>query len=377
MGKWLSIAAVLLAAIALVLSVAVPGPAGVSGGVGPAGAIGPQGPQGDVGAQGPVGADGTDGVNGLNCWDLNGNGVGDPLEDRNGDLVVNVLDCTGLQGPAGPQGAAGPQGPVGPTGPQGPQGATGPQGPAGPQGPQGPQGATGPQGPAGPQGATGPQGPVGPTGPQGPAGANGINCWDLNQNGVPDPAEDRNGDMVVDVLDCQGATGPQGPAGPQGPQGPQGSTGAQGPAGPQGPQGPAGPQGPSGVVASGWAQGLGNNPTPTLAFLAPPVTIAVGTGERAFVVADKAFGSTVPGGGVGLNLYICYQASGAMVPTAFGSGIFGLTVVQNQRAIFGMSAVLSVLAPDTYQLGLCGLDNGAGSWNNNEYGYTSALVFRT
>ncbi len=35
-------------------------------------------------------------------------------------------------------------------------------------------------------------------------------------NGVPDPAEDRNGDMVVDVLDCQGAQGPQGPQGPPG-----------------------------------------------------------------------------------------------------------------------------------------------------------------
>ncbi|MFQ6128570.1 MAG: hypothetical protein ACE5QW_06680, partial [Thermoplasmata archaeon] len=39
-----------------------------------------------------------------------------------------------------------------------------------------------------------------------------IACWDLNQNGVPDlPAEDLNGDGIVDVNDC---TGPQGPAGP-------------------------------------------------------------------------------------------------------------------------------------------------------------------
>jgi len=57
-------------------------------------------------------------------------------------------------------------------------------------------------GPAGADGATG------PTGPQGPAGADGIDCWDLNQNGVPDVAtEDRNGDTVVDVLDCAGPPG--------------------------------------------------------------------------------------------------------------------------------------------------------------------------
>ncbi len=197
-SKALSIVAVLLAAIAMVLSLATPGPAGVGGATGPTGAQGPQGLQGlagDPGAQGPAGADG------ISCWDLNGNGAGDPAtEDLNGDLVVNVLDCRGAQGPQGPLGPQGDPGPIGPqglTGPQGPQGNTGPQGPAGPMGPTGPQGATGPQG---------------PVGPQGPGGANGIHCWDLNQNGVPDfPAEDRNGDMVVDVLDCQGPSGPAGP----------------------------------------------------------------------------------------------------------------------------------------------------------------------
>jgi hypothetical protein len=40
----------------------------------------------------------------------------------------------------------------------------------------------------------------------------GFHCWDLNQNGVPDfPAEDRNNDSVIDVLDCQGPSGPAGP----------------------------------------------------------------------------------------------------------------------------------------------------------------------
>src|SRR3990170_2387431 len=60
-GKALGIVAVLLAAIALVLSMALPGPAGVpgvTGSAGPAGPDGPQGLQGEIGLQGPAGTDG-------------------------------------------------------------------------------------------------------------------------------------------------------------------------------------------------------------------------------------------------------------------------------------------------------------------------------
>jgi len=58
--------------------------------------------EGDDGAPGADGADGVDGVNGVDgasgvaCWDLNGNGVGDPEEDLNGDGVVDVLDCNAI-----------------------------------------------------------------------------------------------------------------------------------------------------------------------------------------------------------------------------------------------------------------------------------------
>ena len=63
--------------------------------------------EGDDGAPGADGADGVDGVNGVDgvdgasgvaCWDLNGNGVGDPEEDLNGDGVVDVLDCNAIAG---------------------------------------------------------------------------------------------------------------------------------------------------------------------------------------------------------------------------------------------------------------------------------------
>ncbi len=186
--------AVIALALALVGMVAFPGPTGPEGSEGPTGDIGAQGPIGPQGASGTNGANGTDGDDGTNCWDLNGNGVEDPTEDLNGDLVVDVLDCTGLQGPQGEQG------------PSGPQGA---QGDPGPQGPQGIQGDPGSQGP---QGDTGPQGPPGADGANGSDGADGIACWDLNGNGVGDiPAEDVNGDMVVDVNDCTGLQGPPGP----------------------------------------------------------------------------------------------------------------------------------------------------------------------
>jgi len=52
--------------------------------------------EGDDGAAGSSGTDGTDGAAGLNCWDLNGNGIADPDEDLNGDGVVDVLDCNAL-----------------------------------------------------------------------------------------------------------------------------------------------------------------------------------------------------------------------------------------------------------------------------------------
>lgn len=43
----------------------------------------------------------------------------------------------------------------------------------------------------------------GSRGPQGEQGQAGINCWDLNEDGVDDPNEDRNKDGIWNVLDCQ------------------------------------------------------------------------------------------------------------------------------------------------------------------------------
>jgi type VI protein secretion system component Hcp len=65
-----------------------------------------------VGAPGPSG--GEPGDDGLNCWDLNGNGIGDLEEDTNGDEFFDAADCVGPQGDTGLQGPPGAAGPAGP-----------------------------------------------------------------------------------------------------------------------------------------------------------------------------------------------------------------------------------------------------------------------
>jgi hypothetical protein len=222
---------------------------------------------------------------------------------------------SGTPGPAGPQGVAGP---AGPTGPQGPAGATGPIG------------ATGP---AGPQGIAGPQGPAGATGPQGPAGPQGV----------------------------AGATGPQGPAGPAG------ATGATG---------AAGPAGPSGVVASYFSSGYGADPTSTIAFIGPTVTVAVAAGQKVMVIANKGLGATTTAA-TGLSLYIGYAASAT--PTTVitvGGGILNLTCPANTRLLENMNGIITGLSAGTYVVGIAGSSSAATTWNNNEWGYISALVFQ-
>lgn len=76
---WVTLAAALLLGVGI---------AGCEGDDGQDGATGPAGPAGATGATGATGA------NGLNCWDLNGNGVGDlATEDINKDGKVDVNDC--------------------------------------------------------------------------------------------------------------------------------------------------------------------------------------------------------------------------------------------------------------------------------------------
>ncbi len=149
-------------------------------------------------AQGQPGAPGADGIN---CWDLNGNGQNDPEEDINGDGEFNALDC---QGPPGEDGQAG----------QGQPGADGADGlncwdldGDGVQDPAEDVNGDGVWDALDCQGADGRDGIDGQDGADGADGEDGLNCWDLDGDGVQDPAEDVNGDGVWDALDCRGADG--------------------------------------------------------------------------------------------------------------------------------------------------------------------------
>ncbi len=67
---------------------------GLAGCEGDDGSDGAAGAAGTAGSTGPTGSDGSAGTDGLACWDVNGNGVGDVAdEDINGDGVVDVSDC--------------------------------------------------------------------------------------------------------------------------------------------------------------------------------------------------------------------------------------------------------------------------------------------
>jgi hypothetical protein len=113
--------------------------------------------------------------------------------------------------------------------------------------------------------------------------------------------------------------------------------------------------------------------TATLGFSPPPAQVSVASGQQVQVTASAALGST--GGGSGMNLWICYATTSAPTSlTQVGGGSLGLTVAAGQRQLFSLSAVISGLATDTYLVGLCGSGTG---FNNNEWGYTSALVFQT
>lgn len=198
-------------------------------------------------------------------------------------------------------------------------------------------------------------GTPGPIGPQGPQGIQGI------------PGND-------------GATGPQGPQGPQGLTGATGATGATGPQGPTGATGATGavgPQGPQGIVTTVFASAFGGNGggvITTLDFIGATVNVTITSStQKILVMSSKALGSTIAGGASGLNIYIGYKL-GAGAVTSVGGGIFGLQVPQNSRYTFNISGIITGLAPGTYTVGMVGIASVPANWNNNEYGYVTAVL---
>jgi hypothetical protein len=203
---------------------------------------------------------------------------------------------------------------------------------------------------------SGTAGPIGPVGPQGPAGPQGI----AGNDGAMGP---------------QGPPGLTGATGLQGAQGPVGATGAAGATGATGATGPAGPQG---VVTALYTSAFGGNSggvITTTDFIGATVQITVtSSSQKVLVIADKALGSTVAGGASGLNIYIGYKLSTGTSVNTVGGGIFGLQVSQNTRNVFSISGIITGLAPGTYIVGMAGVTTTPANWNNNEYGYVTAVL---
>jgi len=134
-----------------------------------------------------------------------------------------------------------------------------------------------------------------------------------------------------------------------------------------------GPAGPSGILNSAFNSGSGDGVNAELGFIGPTAQISVGPGQKIFVMANTALGSTAAGGASGLSLFICYQPSGGAL-SPFGAGSSGHSVGENARALFGLSADISNLIEGDYLVGLCGSSMDSASWNSNDNGYVTAFV---
>ena len=135
----------------------------------------------------------------------------------------------------------------------------------------------------------------------------------------------------------------------------------------------------SGVVASAVENNYGYNDggvSTSLDFIGPTATVSVGSGERIFISASKALGTSKSSGAWDLKLYVCHRRTGTTVPTTIGSGMAGLRVTQWIHIPFALSAATGALDPDSYEVGMCGFSPQAETWNLNEYGYVTALVFK-
>jgi hypothetical protein len=185
------------------------------------------------------------------------------------------------------------------------------------------------------------------------------------------PAPDYKSEVKFEVT-----VGAQGPAGPEGPAGPPGPPGPIGPTGPIGPQGPQGIPGPASIKQRAFTSGIGASPAPTLGFLSTTVQLSFESGDVAFVVASKTLGSTAPGGGTELDLFVCYQSTvlGAPINTT-GLGISNTRLPQYSRIPFTLSSTFQP-GVGTYRMGLCGSAPSGSGWNSNANGYVSAFVFK-
>lgn len=137
--------------------------------------------------------------------------------------------------------------------------------------------------------------------------------------------------------------------------------------------GATGPVGPSGIVNGDYKAFLAPNPSSTLSFLTTPVTVTITAGQKVFVTASRALGGYAAAGD--LCIFPGYQSTDAgSYLQKLDKGICGLQVPVNTRITFTVSGVFTNLPAGTYNFGMCGF-TPSPHWLNNEWGYTSVLVF--
>jgi hypothetical protein len=129
------------------------------------------------------------------------------------------------------------------------------------------------------------------------------------------------------------------------------------------------------VAQIAFASGPSATPSMATQFLAPTAQVTVETGQTVVVNSNRAFGTQAAGGAAGLDLFICYRVAGSgATPTMVGAGAQDNLFGKVTRIIMGLSAAIGGLDPGSYEVGLCGDDDGDGRWDNNSDGYTTAMV---
>jgi hypothetical protein len=135
-------------------------------------------------------------------------------------------------------------------------------------------------------------------------------------------------------------------------------------------------------VGSGYADGgpsVQLNIGAAQQFISPLVTVNVQAGQSVYVSASAMAESTAMVGvsGVAIGLSIAYQPTGGTLTNATGGENEAL--LGEITEVVSLSAVISGLAPGTYQVGLAGSAAGllGGPSILAAHGATAALVFQS
>ncbi len=155
-----------------------------------------------------------------------------------------------------------------------------------------------------------------------------------------------------------------------------GAPGATGAQGPKGDTGATGAQGLPAAVAVGTRRFQTANPTTSVAYMSPALTVNVTSGQAVLVNAQITIGSTFAAGASGLRLWICYQPSGGTITTAHPIDWIDAQTVQNMLAAYPITDTITGLGAGSYTVGLCGQQSGSvtNNWNIEDWAYTTAQV---